>query len=285
MKNIALSSESTLDLPKELLEKYNIVTLPFTVILGEKVGKDGEDFHSEDLFRHYEETGQLPRTSAVNEDEYEAYFDKLLESHDEVLHISLSSGISSSYDHALNCSKKYGGKVRVIDSLSLSTGIALLVIYGRELIDQGLELEEIAKKIEDRRKYNQTSFGLEQLEYLYKGGRCSALSYFGANLLKIRPQIIMKPDTGKMVSGKKFRGPIAKWVKAYREATLEEFNTPDKSLVFVTYTSAPDEVVQETVDYLKGLGFKTIYTTRAGATISCHCGPRTLGVLYMNDGK
>lgn len=285
MKNIALSSESTLDLPKELLEKFNIITLPFTVILGEESGKDGIDFTSDQLFAYYEKTGALPRTSAVNEGEYEAYFDELLKDHDEILHISLSSGISSSYDHAVAASKKYEGKVRVIDSLSLSTGIALLVIYGRQLIDQGLELEEIAQRIEARRPYNQTSFGLEQLEYLYKGGRCSALSYFGANLLKIRPQIIMKADTGKMVSGKKFRGPIAKWVKSYREATLEEWNTPDKSIVFITYTTCPDEVVKETYDYLKGLGFENIYCTRAGATISCHCGPHTLGVLYMNDGK
>ncbi|MCQ2800010.1 MAG: DegV family protein [Bacilli bacterium] len=283
---IALSTESACDLTKELIAEYGVNIIPFTVTIGERSDFDGV-ITGKDLIDYTIKSGKLGRTSAVNVSEYSEYFAKLLKDHDEVVHIALSSGISSACQNAVIASQEFGGKVKVIDSHSLSTGVALLTIYTSKLIKAGKSSEEIVKLVEDRILSNQTSFCFETVEFLYKGGRCSAMARFGANLLKLRPQILMKADTGKMESGKKFRGPVKKWAMDYTEETLKTFNNPDKEVVFITHTIYGEEdlkVVDAIKERLIQEGFKTIYVTLAGATISCHCGPNTLGVLYMNDG-
>lgn len=277
---IAISAESTIDLPKELLEKYNIKTLPFSVILGGEEYKDGE-ISSTDIFSFVEKNKVLPKTSAVNEEQYTAHFNNLLKDNDAVIHICLSSQISCACQNAKATAEKMKN-VYVIDSLSLSTGIALLAIYASELANEGFEPKQIVERVSARIPYVQASFVIEKLDYLYKGGRCSALALFGANFLKIRPQIIVKE--GKMSSYKKYRGNMDKVVANYCDDTLEEFNNPDKKLVFITYSTATEKMVEEARNALQKQGFKTIYETRAGATISSHCGEHTLGILYINDG-
>lgn len=277
---IAISAESTIDLPKELLEKYDIHTLPYTIILGDKEYFDGE-IKPEDIFKFYEETKTLPKTSAINTTQYQEYFNTLLKEYDGVIHFCLSSEISSACKNAMEAAEKFKN-VYVVDTKSLSTGIALQAIYASNLVKKGIGLEEIYEKAMKRVPYVQASFVLKKLELLYKGGRCSALSYFGANLLQIRPQIILKD--GKMGPHKKYRGNMEKVVKSYCEDTLAEFNNPDLSIGFVTYTTASDEMVKIAKDSLINRGFKTIYCTKAGATISSHCGENTLGILYINDG-
>lgn len=284
---IAITCETTCDLPKELIEKNDLHIVPFTVTLGETEGKDGV-ITGKDLIDYTIRTGQLARTSAVNFSEYHDFFEEMLKSYDRVIHISLSSGISSSCQNAMLAAQEFEGKVHVIDSLSLSTGISLEVLYACRLRDAGKSFEEIYKAVEARIPYNQTSFCFETVEFLYKGGRCSAMARFGANLLKLRPQILMKADTGTMESGKKFRGPVKKWAMDYTEETLSSFNNPDKELVFITHTIYGEEdhkAVQMVRERLEKEGFRNIIETYAGATISCHCGPNTLGVLYMNDGE
>lgn len=283
MKRIAISMETAADLSPELLKKYDIHTIPFTVMLGDRAEKDGE-VKSEDLFAYVKKTGKLPHTSAVNVGEFDAYFRHLLENYDEVLHVSLSSGISAAYEHAKLAASEFDGRVEVIDSRVLSTGISLLAIYGAELRDLGYPLHEIAKLVMSRIPHDQTSFGLENVDYLYKGGRCSALAKLGVNLLKIKPQIIMDPKSGTMHSAKKFRGPTEKWVLDYVEATLEENNTPDPARVFITYSSMEEEVLDKVEARLKKAGFQEVDRTLAGATIATHCGPHCLGILYLNDG-
>jgi DegV family protein with EDD domain len=278
---IALGSESTVDLPKDLLAEYDIATVPFTLSMGEKVGLDGEIL-GKDLFDYVAKTGQLPHTAAVNVAQYEEHFRKLLQDHDCVIQITISSYLSSAYQNALAAAKSFPGKIYVIDSLSLSTGIALPCLYAHKLIAAGRSPEEIVRLVRERIPHIQASFAIESVDYLYKGGRCSALAALGANLLHIRPQIIVKD--GKMISGKKFRGPMMKWASDYIDATLQEYRNPDKETAFVTYSSAPDEVVAMAKAKLQAAGFKNIYATVAGGTISCHCGPNTLGVLYINDG-
>lgn len=277
---IAISAESTIDLPKELLEKYNIKTLPFSVILGGEEYKDGE-ISSTDIFSFVEKNKILPKTSAVNEEQYTAHFNNLLKDNDAVIHICLSSQISCACQNAKATAEKMKN-VYVIDSLSLSTGIALLAIYASELANEGFEPKQIVDRVSARIPYVQASFVIEKLDYLYKGGRCSALALFGANFLRIRPQIIVKE--GKMSSYKKYRGNMDKVVANYCDDTLEEFNNPDKKLVFITYSTATEKMVEEAKTALQKQGFKTIYETRAGATISSHCGEHTLGILYINDG-
>jgi len=180
------------------------------------------------------------------------------------------------------CSSKVGG-VYVVNSKSLSTGIALLVLYARKLVDKGLDAEEIYEKVCARVDKVQASFVLKRLDYLHKGGRCSSIAYLGANIFKIRPQIIV--TEGKMISGKKFKGDFAKVVKEYATSVLEEFNNPDTSVVFITYTTADQQIIDDVTQMLKDYGFEDVYITRAGGTITSHCGENCLGVLYINDGK
>lgn len=280
---IAITAESTIDLPKSLLEKYNITTIPFNVLLGEKNYLDGE-IKPEEIFNFVEKTGTLPKTSAVNQYTFSEFFkNKLAEGYDAVIHFSLSSGISSACQNAINASHEFEN-VYVVDTRSLSTGIALLATYASELVEQGLEAEEIYHRCQDRVPYLQASFSLESVNYLHKGGRCSTLAMLGANLLHIKPEIIVDTSNGTMHAGNKYRGPMKKAVMGYVENILKTYNTPDKKRVFITFSSAPDDVVEAVRDRLQQEGFKEIYETHAGGTISSYCGPHCLGILYINDG-
>ncbi len=279
---IAITAESTIDLPKELLQEFDIRTIPFTIVMGEEAKLDGE-FPVSELFEFTDKTGQLPRTSAVNEFQYEEFFGNILKEYDEIVHISLSSEISSACANAKSVAAKNPEKIHVIDSRSLSTGIALLAIAARDYANVGHSAKEIVEMVEKRVPHDQASFSLESVNYLYKGGRCSLLSMIGANVLRIKPEIYVRD--GKMYPGKKYRGPMKKVVLDYVEDTLAEFNTPDLSRVFITYSTAPDEVVEAVEERLKKAGFQRIMRTTAGGTISCHCGPHCLGILYINDGK
>ena len=278
---IAISVESTVDLSKELLKQYNIEMIPFTVLLGETAYQDGE-ITSQDIFDFVAKEKVLPRTSAVNDFQYREYFDGLLvKGYDAIVHISLSSEISSSCSHAMQISTKYDN-VFVIDSRSLSTGIALQAIYASKLRDKGYKPEEIVAKVKARTPYVQASFVIQTLEYLHKGGRCSGLLRFGATILRIKPQIIV--SDGKMAPSKKYIGRKSQVIASYCKDTLEQFANPDLSIAFVTHTQATPEMVAVAIEALKNRGFKTIYETNAGATITSHCGPQTLGILFINDG-
>lgn len=279
---IAISAETTIDMPKELLEKYNIHTTAFTILLGEETKLDGE-LKSDEIFEYVQKTKILPKTSAINEFQYTEYFEKLLEDYDAVVHISLSSEISSACNNAKAAASKMQN-IYIVDSRSLSTGIALLAIYASKLAAGGkISAAEITNLVTARVPHVQASFIVERLDYLHKGGRCSSIALLGANLLKIRPQIVVKD--GKMQSAKKYRGNIDKVIEDYSKDVIEQFNTPDLTTAFVTYTTATEGMVAAAKKALQDRGFKEIYETRAGATISSHCGEHTLGILYINDGK
>lgn len=277
---IAISAESTVDLTAELLKKYDIKTIPFSVTLGEETAKDGV-ITVDDIVEFVNVTGKLPKTSAVNRVDYEEYFNELLKEYDGVIHFSLSSELSSSCENAKSVAKDLKN-VYVVDTRTLSTGIALLALYATELKEQGVEIEEIYKKSIDRIPSVQASFVLKRLDYLAKGGRCSSLLSFGANILRIRPQIIV--SDGKMIQGKKFRGEYGSVVIKYVKDVLETYNHPDLSKVFITYTTAEQEWINQIKEILTDYGFKNIMITRAGATITSHCGENCLGILYINDG-
>lgn len=278
---IAVSVESTNDLTSELLSKYDIKVIPFEIILGDKVFKDG-DLTTAEMFAYVDANGVLPKTTALNEYEYTEFFEGLLKEHDAVIHIALSSGLSSSCSHAVSASKKMQN-VYVVDSYTLSTGIGLLAIYARELAENGTDPEEIYNRVQARTEKLQVSFVIERLDYLYKGGRCSSLALFGANLLKLRPRIVV--TNGKMTSDKKFRGNMGSVVAKYCQETLADFPNPDLDKVFITYTSATPEMILAARTACENAGFKNIYETNAGGTIASHCGANTLGILYFNDGN
>ena len=278
---IAISAESTLDLSKELIKQYDVHVIPFTVLLGEEAYLDGE-ISSQDIFDYVDKTKVLPRTSAINEFQYREFFKNLFaEGYDAIIHFSLSSEISSSCSQAIEAAKKFDN-VYVIDSRSLSTGIALEVIYASKLAKKGVAAREIVEKVNARIPYVQASFVIQTLEYLHKGGRCSGLARFGAAILRIKPQIIV--SEGKMAPAKRYFGRKTQVIAAYCRDTLEQFANPDLSVAFVTHTLATPEMVAVAIDALRERGFKTIYETTAGATITSHCGPQTLGILFINDG-
>ena len=277
---ICISAESTIDLPREILDEFNIKTVPFTITLGEKNGLDGVTT-PEEIFDYVDRTGVLPKTSAVNAAQFDEYFKGLLKEYDEVIHFSLSSDLSSAYQNACMVAQELG-HVHVVDSMSLSTGIALLAIYASKLVKEGLNAEEIVKKVSERIPHDRASFVLATVDYLHKGGRCSSLAKLGAMLFRIRPQIIV--NNGKMGPGKKYTGKQTDCVANYFKDTLEQFNNPDLEIGFVTHSGATQEMVDIAVNAMKERGFKRVIITTAGATISSHCGPKCLGILYINDG-
>ncbi len=278
---LAVTTETTVDLTPELLKEFDIKTIPLGITLQGKDLKDG-DMTTDEMFAYVAETGTLPKTNAVNEFEFNAFFSELLKEYDGIVHISISSDMSSCWQNAKSAASKLKN-VFVVDSRVLSTGIAQSAIYARKLAETTDDTaEEIFKKVQARTTTLQVSFELERLDYLYKGGRCSSLQLFGANLLRLRPRIVVRD--GKMSADKKYRGKIEQVVAKYCRDTLNEYNTPDKSLVFITYTTATPEMLEEATKACKEAGFERIEYTRAGGTIASHCGEHTLGILYFNDG-
>ncbi len=275
---IAISAESTIDLTNELKKKFDVSVVPFSVILGDDVKPDGT-FQVSEVFDFVEKTGVLPKTTALNEFEYKEYFESLLVDYDAVIHFALSSGITSSCSHAQNAADSLKN-VFIVDSKSLSTGIALLAIYARELANKELPVEEVYKKVCEKVDKVRASFVIERLDYLFKGGRCSGMQYFGANILKIRPRIILKD--GKMVNDRKYRGPMGSVVTKYCTDILSETVGYDTKMAFLTYTTATPEMIENAKTALKNAGFKKIYETPAGCTIASHCGANTLGIMFFN---
>lgn len=276
---IAITAESTIDLPIELLNKYDIKTVPFTVLLGEKLYKDGE-ISPTDIFKFVDENKVLPKTSAVNREQYIEFFNNTLKDYDAIVHISLSSEISSAYSNAKAVADEMNN-VYVIDSRTLSTGIALLAIQARKFANDGFNAEEVYNKTKEKINKIQASFVIKKLNYLYKGGRCSALSYYSAKALQIRPEIIVKD--GVMKVNKRHFGKMDKVIASYCKSKLEECPNPDLDVAFITFPSASENMINVAKQALQTAGFKNIYTTNAGATITSHCGEDTLGILFMNN--
>ena len=279
---IAITSDSVIDLTKELLEKYDIKTIPFTFLLGDEDYKDG-DITTAEIFEYVNKTGVLPKTSAVNEVQFTEFFTEVLKEYDAIIHFDISSEMSTTCNNAINAAKNFDGKVEIVDSRALSTGVALLAIYARKLTQTESDIKVIAEKVRKRTSDLQVSFVIERLDFLHKGGRCSSLQLLGANILKVRPKIAVKD--GKMGMAGSYRGPMPAVITKYCKDVIAENPNPDKSVVFITYSSATPEMLKAAHEAVDGLGFENVYETFAGATVSSHCGPNTLGILYINDAE
>ena len=279
MNNIVITSDSTSDLSSELRQRYNINILPLGVTLGGKVYKDGVDITPDDIYAHHDKTGELPKTTAANVDEFYNFFKKFADEGKTVIHFDISSGMSSTFNNARIAAEEFEN-IYVIDSANLSTGIGLLVIAAAEMANEGIKAEEIVEKINGMVPKVDASFVIDNLEYLYKGGRCSALAAFGANMLKLKPCIEVK--NGAMGVGKKYRGRYADVLKTYVSERLGDGSDIDNSRVFVTHAGCDEEIVKQVVEQVKEAGiFKEVFLTRAGCTVSSHCGANTLGVLFI----
>lgn len=281
MKKIAISLDSACDLSKELIEKYDFKVIPFGVNLGDKFFYDGE-ITPEEIFEYADNNKTLPKTNAVNEEAFKEHFAKILNDYDAIIHFDISSEMSSAYQNAVNASKNFKN-VYVVDSRTLSTAISLEAIDAKKLTETMDDPAKIVELVKKRIPAVQASFIIERLDYLYKGGRCSGLALLGANLLKIRPEIEVL--NGNMKNTEKFRGKMADCVTKYCRATLEKYNHPDKSVIFITHSVADKELVDAAKAVVSEYGFENVYETTAGCTVSSHCGKNTLGILYINDAE
>lgn len=279
-KKVIITCDSTVDLSEELIKKYNIKIFPMLVSLGDKHLKDGIEVHPDDLFDYYEKTGNLAKTSAINFQDYIEYFGPLVKDGYQVVHFNISSSMSVTHNNARLAAEEFEG-VYVIDSMNLSTGIALLAIKASELAEQGLSAKEIADEINSMRDKVDASFIIDTLEYLHKGGRCSSVAMLGANLLKLKPCIEVKD--GAMGVAKKYRGKLSDVMIEYAKNRLADVDTIDKTRVFITSTFPGDSPLPEKIkeEILKLVPFEEVNITRAGCTVSAHCGPGTLGVIFM----
>ncbi|MGI6265461.1 MAG: DegV family protein [Acutalibacteraceae bacterium] len=280
-KPVVLSADSTCDLGDELRERYHVQYYPFHVILDGKAYRDGVDLMPDDIYRIYDEKGILPKTAAINVAEYEDFFRGFTEQGYEVVHVTLGSGLSSSCNNCRLAAENVGG-VYVVDSCSLSTGSGLLVIEAAERIAGGMPAEQVAAEVQALTGKSHASFVIDTLEYLYKGGRCSALARFGANLLSLKPGIEVNNADGTMTVGKKYRSSLDKALAQYVQDKLEGRTDLKRDRVFITHSGISDERVDMVRELIKKYAdFDEIFVTRAGCTITSHCGPNTLGVLFM----
>ena len=276
--NIRITADSTCDLSKELIDRYQITITPLYVVAGDKSYRDGLDIDAARLYDMVDNQGIKVQTAAVNVADYLQVFGELRKDCDAVIHFTISSEMSSCYQNACLAAQEIGG-VCVIDSRNLSTGIGHLAIDAAEMAAEGKSPEEICAILEEKKNKLDVSFVLGTLTYLARGGRCSQVTALGANLLKLRPCILVR--NGTMSVGQKFRGKMLKCYKDYIRAMLADVSSIDPHRIFITDSGLPDDVRQDLKDYVRSLiPFEEIFLTQAGCTISGHCGPGCMGVLF-----
>jgi len=277
---ITISTDSTADLTKELYERYSIQVLAFGVVIGDKLYKDdGTDVTPSDVYNAVEKLNIMPKSQAASELEYTELFEKNKDS-DFHIHFSISDKLSVAQGCAIRAAKEFKN-VTIIDTKVLSSGTGLLAIKAREMEEAGATGEEIIEKSMELADKQNSSFILENLKYLHKGGRVSGLKLLGANLLKIHPQLVCDAN-GYLVQGKKFKGNFAKNVMEYIRYVVENAPNADKDLTMLTYSDIDSGIISKCEHELKLLGFKRVFKTVAGSVITCHCGRNTLGILFTD---
>ena len=278
-KKVIIASDSTCDLSPELVEKYQIKILPLSVNLGGKTYSDGVDIDPDFVYKHYEETGELPKTAAANIVEFEDFINANKAEDEGMVLFTISATMSSTYNNARLAAEELSD-VHVVDTKNLSTGGGLLVLRAAEMAAEGKSAAEIAEACRSLADRVDASFVIDKLEFLYKGGRCSALEVLGANLLQIKPCIVVKD--GKMGVGKKYRGKYGATLEKYIAERIGDASDIELDRIFVTHAGCDDELVQKCVEQVKAIApFKEVLMTRAGCTVSSHCGRNTLGVLFI----
>lgn len=281
MARIKILSDSTCDLTPALLQKYDITLTPLTVVKDGKPFRDGVDITPADIFAHVDGGGALCSTSAVSEYEYATFFSRYAPDYDAVVQITIGSGFSVCYQNACLAAQGFDN-VFVVDSENLSSGQGLLVMEAVRLAEAGQSGEDIARALRELAPKVEASFLVERLDYLYKGGRCSAVAALGANLLGLKPCI--EVSGGKMGVCKKYRGSFESAVRQYVRERLEGREDIRPALAFVTHPAAPESVVRAALDTAAQYGsFDQVIETHAGCTVSCHCGPHTLGILFVRE--
>lgn len=280
--SVIITADSTCDLPRSVIESRKIKITPLSILLGSESFLDGEEITRDDIYAHVSKTGEMPKTAAVPPASYYDVFSEAAQNDNSVVHISLSSAVSSSYQNAVTAAQDFDN-VYVVDSKNLCGGMGLLVLKACDLRDKGFEAKKIASRIQSLVPKVHSTFVLDNLVYLYKGGRCSAVAKFGANVLGIKPVIGVDNQTGTMDVVKKYRG---KMDNVYRQYVNDTFNDAQKMDTDRIIIANSGNVAGEITAFAKGVAsgkaeFGEIITADAGCTISSHCGPKTFAVFYM----
>ena len=281
---VCITYDSTCDLTPQLLERFRIRTIPLTIQSGERVFPDDGSYTAADLYDGYRRDGTLPKTSAISPEEFRNFFSAILDEGFDIVHIDISSDLSCTCQNAVMAAQELSdkGAIHVVDSRQLSTGGGLLALQGAKLRDDGMAASDIAAELRRLAPLSDTSFVLDTLEYMWKGGRCSGVTALGANMLKLKPSLEIRD--GKLVVCKKYRGAME---KVYRQYVTERL--ADKAVVddwaFITHSGEVSEkTLQELTALVRELApFKEVFVTQAGCTVSSHCGPGTLGVLFLRQ--
>lgn len=282
---LKITVDSTCDIDEERKKKYDILSVPLTLSLGDELALDDENMTSQKLFDFVERTKKLPKTSAVNEEQYKQVFQSVFdEGYDAIIHLPISSEMSVCYQNAVSASKLFEN-VFVVDSKTLANGIALLAMYARELADTGkYNAKQIASMVEERTNKVNTSFLVKDIEFLWRGGRCSTVAMLGANIFHIKPSIEIVDK--KLVVAKKYMGNYNVVAKKFVKDVLTKYNNPDYSRIYIEHTDTDPKLVAEIMDYIKtNTKFREVIEGFAGSTITCHCGHSVLGIFYLNDGE
>ena len=278
---IKVTADSTCDLNPQILAEQDITLTPLIVIKNNEEFYDGETITPNDIFDHVANGGGLCSTAARSVGYYQDVFEKYSKEYDGVIHISIGSGFSSSYQNASLAAEEFDN-VRVVDSQNLTTGQGFVVLEAVKLAETAQSLDELQKQLEDFSSRVEVSFVLDRLDYMVKGGRCSAAAALGANLLNLKPCIEVKD--GKLSVVKKYRGSYSKCLSSYIKDWLDGRENLDGRLVFVTSTPVPADAYKTAMDAINQYGkFDTILETQAGCTVSCHCGPGTLGIIFVRN--
>ncbi len=280
MAKVIITTDSTADLSKELVEKSGVKVIPLYINLAEKsLADNGVDIVPDDIYEFVEKTGNLPTTSANPVGNYADTFKELTEQGFDVVHLNISSNFSCTHQNACLAAEDYDN-VFVVDTRNLSTGSGLLVLEAARMQKEGMEASAIAEELKNLTGKADASFVIDDLTYLHKGGRCSAAAKFGANLLKLKPCIQVK--NGAMDATKKYRGEYKSCVIQYVKDKLADIDSIDTKRIFVTHTKCDDEVVKAAIDTVNACAkFDEVLVTTAGCTVTTHCGPNTLGVLFF----
>ena len=278
---VKITTDSCADLNEKLYKENNISVIPLFVSLGDDEYLDGVNISPEKIFDYVAKTKILPKTAARSIEEFKEFFTEALKEGEEVFYTGISSKLSSSFSNAQKAVEEMEtDKVFVVDSKSLSTGIGNLVLYASKLAKEGKTGKEIADLVEKQADFNQASFVVDSLDYLYKGGRCSAMAKFGANLLRIKPRLELVE--GGIKNTGKYLGNFKVVCKKYIDDMLKLHPNCKNDIAFITHTCPDKEFVESIVNYVKEKNiFKEVVATDAGSTITSHCGQNTLGILYL----
>ena len=280
---IKILSDSTSDLSKDLLEEYGIDIIPLHILLGNEEYEDGEGITPDEIYAWSDKNDTTPKTSAPSMEKVADILSRYRE-YDDIIIFVISEEMSSSGNICRLAAEELGmeDKVHVVDSRSLSTGIGLLILKACSMVREGKSCDEILSAVSRAIPYVRASFVVDTLVYLHRGGRCSGLAAMAGAMLKLHPRINVKD--GRMLPGKKYRGHLLRVIKEYENDLKEELLKAEKDHVFITHSGCDEGTVMEVRSYLESLGyFESIHITRAGGVISSHCGPGTLGILFISE--